>query len=401
MTTSIPDSAVLAVGGLLTSDDEVPPHMKVNRVADRFFRSTDLEAVAVVDRGEPVGLITRTKLMFALFRRFGFELYGREPIMAVADARPLIVDEGEQLDAVIDKALERPPQDLYDEIIVTDCNGCYRGLLSVRQLVIQQGNALAGTILQKELASEQARELEKINQAKSKFFAHIVHELRSPVNIIIGLAELMRLSAEKGNVGQVKDRLALLLTSAANLRTLVTNILDLSRIEARKMEVLTERFSLTELVRETAEAARVMLGRKTVAVEIDVPAEEFFMVSDPVKVRQILTNLVSNAAKFTEKGGIEISLKPDGETNVLIMVSDTGIGIREEDQDRLFHAFSRLEDTKTGRHEGTGLGLAITRSLVAMLGGLITFTSIFGQGTTFAVALPVSIKSKQEESHAA
>ncbi len=400
MTSATVDHIVIPVGKLITSDEQAAPQTRVNHVVERFFRTTELDAIAVVDGREPVGLVTRTKLLFTLSRRFGVELYGKSPVIAIADASPLFVAEDEPLDKVIDKALERPPQDVYDDIIVTCSKGFFRGILSVKQLVIQQGNALAGSILQKELAGERAKELEKLNQVKSQFLAHVTHELRSPVNVIIGLGELMRMSVDKGNVEQVKDRLSLLMTSAANLRTIITNILDLSKIEAGKMDVLAERFNASELIRDTAEAARVILGRKPVAVEIDVPAEDFFMASDPVKVRQILTNLASNAAKFTDKGEIAITLRPDGEKNVLLMVSDTGLGIREEDQEKLFAAFSQIEDAKTKRHEGTGLGLAITKSLVAMLGGLITFTSVFGQGTTFAVTLPRTIETRQEVSHA-
>lgn len=389
---------IIPVGELITSDEQVSPQTIVNQVAEKFFRTTELDAVAVADGTEPVGLVTRTKLLFTLFRRFGFELYGKDPVIAIADTAPLIVSETERLDVVIDKALERPPQDSYDEIIVTDDKGRYRGLLSVKQLVIQQGNALAGSILQKEMASERAKELEKINQVKSQFLANVTHELRSPVNVIIGLAELMRLSAEKGNVDQVKHRLAHLITSVTNLRTIVTNILDLSKIEAGKMEVLVESFDIAALLHEAAEAARVLIGQKPVDVEVITPADRLCIVSDPVKVRQILTNLGSNAAKFTERGKITFALRVHGDT-LALSVSDTGIGIKEGDVSRLFAAFSQLEDAKTKRHEGTGLGLAITKNLVDMLGGGVSLASAFGTGSTFTVSLPLRQLRKTEDEY--
>ncbi len=389
-TVTIAESA-LSVGNLITSHEQTTPQTIVNRVAEQFFNSTELDAMAVVECAEPVGLVTRPKLLFTLFRRFGFELYGKNPVVTIADTSPLIVSSSERLDVIIDKALERPSQDIYDEIVVTDDCGRYRGLLSVKQLVVQQSNALAASILQREMASERAKELKKINEVKSRFLANVTHELRSPVNIIIGLAELLRIAADKSNVDQVKDRLSLLLTSATNLRTIVTNILDLSKIEAGKMEIMAERFDAAALLREAAEATRVIIGQKPVDVEVHAASDGLFITSDPGKLRQILINLSSNAAKFTERGKIIFSLKTAGDA-LELSVSDTGIGIKEDDTGRIFTVFGQLEDARTKRHEGTGLGLAITKNLVDMLGGAISFTSTFGRGTTFTVSLPTKKK---------
>lgn len=378
-----------SVGKLITSSECVPPYMAVNKVADRFFNSDRLDAVALVECREPVGLATRPKLLFTLFRRYGFELYGRKPIITIADTKPLIIHEEEKLDVVIDRALDRPAEDMYDEIIVVDDAGYYRGLLSVKQLVIQQSNVLANSIIQKELASERAKELEELNRIKSQFIAHVTHELRSPVNAIIGLAELMRISCEKGYIDQLKDRLSLLMSSATNLRAIITNILDLSKIEAGKMEVICEHFDIVKLLREVAETTRILLGSKPVDVEVVAHDGPLFIVSDPIKVRQILTNLTSNAAKFTDTGKIVLTLTTYSD-RVKITVSDTGIGIKEEDLNKLFVAFSQLEDAKTKRYEGTGLGLTITKKLVDMLGGKIFLSSKYKVGTTFEILLPMN-----------
>lgn len=388
---------ILSVGELITSAEQVPPRMIVNHVAEKFFRTTELDAVAVVDGAEPVGLVTRTKLMFTLFRRFGFELYGKDPIISIADTTPLFVTEDEPLDAVIERALERPPQDVYDEIVVTDGRDRYRGLLSVKQLVIQQGNALASSMLQKEMASERARELEKINEIKSQFLAHITHELRSPVNVIIGLVELMRQAIEKGAVDQVKNRLSQVISSATNLRAIVTNVLDLSKIEAKKMQVSIKPFDLAALVSEVTESARVLVRSKPVTVDHAGSSGPLPVLSDPARVRQILMNLAANAAKFTESGSILFALSV-GAHSVSVSVIDTGIGIKEEHLCRLFSAFSQLEDAKTKRYEGTGLGLVIARSMAHLLGGELTVASTYGKGSTFTLTLPYS-GLLEEETH--
>lgn len=373
---------------MIASDKYVAPVTAAKAVAETFFNEASLDALAVVDNGEPIGLVTRNKLLFSLFRRYGFELYGRKSIITIADIDPLIIDDNERMDVALDKALNRQPQDIYDEIVVIGPGGCYKGLLSVKQLIIQQSNSLANSIMQKELASERARELEKISQVKSQFIANVTHELRSPVNAIISLAELMRISSEKGYIDQLRDRLSLLMSSATNLRAIITNILDLSKIEAGKMEVIYECFDLTEVLREVGETTRLLLGNKPVKVEVIVSPGNHFVVLDPIKVRQILTNLTSNAAKFTDEGSIGLSMSVEKE-NISISVSDTGIGIREEDIDKLFSAFSQLEDAKTKRHEGTGLGLTITKNLLDLIGGDIRVSSRFGHGTTFEIVLPL------------
>jgi len=374
------------VGSLIMSDACVHPAASVRHVVERFFESQQLDAVAAVEGREPVGLITRTKLLFSVFRRYGFELYGRKPVIVIADTEPLFICEQERLDVSIDRALARESQDIYDEIIITDENGYYKGLLPVWQMIIQQSNILANSIVQREIAHERAREFEKINRVKSQFIANVTHELRSPVNAIIGLAELMKMSCDKGYMDQLRDRLTLLMSNAANLRAVITNILDLSKIEAGKLEVITEEFDLAALLQETVETTRVLLGAKPVSVEVSVSEDLSGMRSDRVKVRQIMTNLLSNAAKFTDNGQIVLSACRAGR-DVVISVSDTGMGIREEDLERLFHAFSQLEDAHTKRHEGTGLGLMITKNLASLLNGRIMVQSEFGRGTTFQVHL--------------
>ncbi|OGW34784.1 MAG: hypothetical protein A2010_01235 [Nitrospirae bacterium GWD2_57_9] len=375
------------VGAFISSVQQVSPFVKTREVAEIFFLSPNLDALAIVDLGEPVGLITRQKFLLKLFRRFGIEIYGKNPIVAVSDADPLIIQETERIDIAIDKALERQSEMVYDDIIVTDSTGCFKGLLSIRQLVIQQSTALANSMVQKEIATKRAQELEKINQVKSQFIAHVTHELRSPVNAIIGLAELLKIASEKGQIAQIKERLSLMISSATNLRAIITNILDLSKIEAGKMEVSIENLDLSALLSEVAEMTRILIGDKPVLVEVVAPTRPVIR-SDAVKLRQILVNLMSNAAKFTDRGNIRISCSFPG-ARMEISVTDSGIGIKPENLERLFTAFSQIEDAKTKQYQGTGLGLTISKNLAQALGGGISVTSTFGTGTTFTVSLPI------------
>jgi signal transduction histidine kinase len=394
MQTVIVQESVPTVGELITSNEQVSPQTLVHHVAEKFFNTPDLDAVALVEGTEPVGLVTRTKLLFTLSRRFGLELYRRYPIIALANTAPLIVSENEPLTTVTDKALERTPQDVYDEIIVTD-GGCrYRGLLPVKQLVIHQSDVLAHSALQKEIATKRAQDLERMNRLKSQFVAHVTHELRSPVNAMIGFTELLKIANERGNSEQIKKRLSLMISCATTLRALITNILDLSKIEAGKMEVANEPFDVTELLSEMANTARVLIGNKPIDVEIAAPASPFIITSDPIKVRQIVMNLVSNAAKFTERGKILLAFAAY-ESRFEIAVVDTGIGIKHENLDRLFAAFMQVESVKSTIHEGTGIGLTISKNLVEMLGGTIQAMSTFGKGSIFTISLPCEGKQRQ------
>ncbi len=394
-------NSVIQVGELIASSDQVTPQTIVSEVSDRLFSSPNLEALAVVDGVMPQGLITRTKLFFTLSRRYGHELFARQPIITIADTSPLIVSDNELLDEVIEKAFARSPQNIYDEIIVAKADGTYLGLLSVKRLVLEQSNALSRSILQEEMATTRAKELERINQVKAQFLANVTHELRSPVNAIIGLAELLRLAADKGSMEQVQERLSFMISTATNLRAVITNILDLSKIEAGKMEVAHQTVEAGSLLHEIAETTRVLIGEKPVTVRVLAPAEPVIVSTDAIKLRQIVTNLTSNAAKFTGRGSIEMCLDIL-EERVVIQIRDTGIGIREEDLKLIFSAFGQVEDATTKTHEGTGLGLTISKNLAKLLGGSISVTSSYGNGSTFSLSIPRGDnENKGVHSHAA
>ncbi|MGC2422862.1 MAG: ATP-binding protein [Nitrospirota bacterium] len=384
------EETITPIGELITSTEHIFPDTRVKDVAERFFQEKYLDALALVELGKPVGLVTRNKLLFTLFRRFGFELHERKPIFTIADKEPLSVNRSLGIDETLDRALSRPFQDVYDDIIVVDDDDNFIGLLSVKQIVIEQSNALANSIMQKELANAKAMELEKVNNIKSQFIANVTHELRAPVNAIIGLAELMKISCDKGYIDQLTDRLDLLSSSALGLRAIITNILDLSKVEAGRMEVIPELFDPAPVLKEVADTTSVLLGKKPVFVEVHAVGSPYNIFTDRVKLRQILTNLMSNAAKFTDEGRIILEARKE-EGRFFVSVRDTGIGIREEDLKRLFTAFTQLEDAHTKRHEGTGLGLTITKHMVDLLGGEISISSSFGEGTKFEISLPLDL----------
>lgn len=386
---------ILPVRELITRGEAISPDTLVSVLSERFYNEPDLDALPIIQNGYPYGLATRSKILTTLAIRFGFALYGKKPISVIADMNPMIVHKDDPLNEVLSQAMARQFSDIYDEILVVDHDDKYVGRLSVKKLVIEQGNHLAQSIAQRELAVAKAAEIEKMNEIKSGFMAHITHELRSPVSAIVGFAELLQMRFDKQNMADFPKYLALLSANSQNLRSIINNILDLSKIEAGRMDVYAEDFPLCELLSEVFETCKILAGDKPLTIELVCPDAPMLLHADRIKIRQILLNLASNAVKYTDRGLIVI--EASGSDNLCLSVKDTGIGIKKQHLERLFDAFEQLEDAKTRRHEGTGLGLAITQQLVQLLGGTLRVDSTFGVGSRFDVTIPCTINQQVKE----
>ena len=234
----------------------------------------------------------------------------------------------------------------------------------------------------KEAAEESAR-------AKGIFLATMSHELRTPMNGVLGCTQLLRDTSLTGQQGELVETMH---RSAEALLTLVNDILDFSKIEAGKMTLEVADVNLRALIRDVTTLAEGLAAHKglTVSVTIDADVPEEFR-GDPVRLRQILFNLVGNAVKFTQHGGVTIAVsvksKPSDSSEEVVLqwsVQDTGIGLTREQQARLFKAYVQADASTARRFGGTGLGLMICRQLVELMGGTITVNSVFGQGSTFA-----------------
>jgi len=374
------------LGEFLTGDDRVHPEEPVQKVAGVFFERPDLDAIALVRADRPVGLLTRARLLVKLARNFGHELYARKPVTRIADLAPLVLAEGTPLAEVLDRALARPAATVFDDVVAVSGAGDYVGHASVRELARQQGFAFERGRLEREAAVSRTRDLEELERVRARFLAHATHELRSPVNAIAALAELIRMASERDSLEQVRAKVPMLLRASAALRGTVNNILDLSKLEAGRMDVSLGPVEVAPLVEDVASLARLLVGSRPVEVRADVVPPDLVVRTDAHKVRQILVNLASNAAKFTDAGSIAI--RATGGATARLAVADTGCGIRAEDLPRLFLPFGQLEDAQTKTHAGTGLGLVITRSLATLLGGRVLVESRRGEGTTFTVELP-------------
>ncbi len=239
---------------------------------------------------------------------------------------------------------------------------------------------------------------ENANRAKSQFLANMSHELRTPLSAVIGYAEMIEEEIEDLGAPSLVEDVRKIRGNARHLLALINDVLDLSKIEAERMTVYAEEFAVAGLVRDVVSTAEALVLKKDNRLVLDLGEERALgmMHSDQVKLRQCLLNLVGNAAKFTEKGQITLSVRRTGE-RVRFAVSDTGIGMTQEQVATLFERFQQADDSTTRRFGGTGLGLAITRAFSRLLGGDVAVESQAGRGSTFSIDIPVILPQQDAE----
>ena len=242
---------------------------------------------------------------------------------------------------------------------------------------------------------EKNRQLAEASQNKSQFLSSMSHELRTPLNAIIGLTEMMVTNAARFGTEKAQEPLQRVNRAGTHLLGLINQVLDLSKIEAGKLELNPQTVQLVPLIDEVVGTARQLADQNKNRLTAEAPGDLGSLSVDPMRLRQILLNLLSNACKFTKEGEVKLQARrmADGRDGIELSVSDTGIGMTPEQQAKLFEEFTQADATTAQRFGGTGLGLAITRKLARMMGGDVTVTSEPGKGSVFTVRLPGSGKS--------
>jgi PAS domain S-box-containing protein len=237
---------------------------------------------------------------------------------------------------------------------------------------------------------ETRRAAEEANTAKSHFLASMSHELRTPLNAILGYSEMMQEEAEESGYTEMVPDLQRVQAAGRHLLNLINEVLDLSKIEAGKMDLYLETVDVAKLMSDVATTVQPLIERNGNRLELVHRNEPGPMQADATRLRQVLLNLLSNAAKFTEKGIITLESERDGDA-MIFRVRDTGVGMTPEQVGRLFEAFTQADKSTSSKYGGTGLGLALSRKFCQLMGGNVTVTSEVGKGSTFTATIPLSI----------
>lgn len=301
---------------------------------------------------------------------------------------------GEPNGAIVLQQCDRIREWTPDEVDLLEAVATQVGIALAQAALLQQETQRSEELTLKNFALKQAkREAETANQTKSEFLANMSHEIRTPLNAVLGFADLLQSRVTDPQALSYSQAIA---TSGKTLLTLINDILDLSRIEAGKLDLQYEPVHLRSLVQEVQQIFSQRAMEKNLALQVAIEETVPGAIEiDEVRLRQVLFNVVGNALKFTEQGYIQITARAQtystpesGKTWLEITVEDTGIGIAPEQQQRIFEAFTQSAGQSTRKYGGTGLGLAITQRLTQMMNGIITLQSQLGQGSIFTLVFP-------------
>ncbi len=262
-------------------------------------------------------------------------------------------------------------------------------LAKYRQRLEKLVDARTAQLAAKTVEIEKANiHLQEMDRLKSVFLASMSHELRTPLNSIIGFTGIMLQGMAGGLNDEQQKQLTIVKSSASHLLGLINDVLDISKIEAGRIELSLEEFKIDDMMKDVVQTFSQMVSEKGLKLVTEVP-ENLVLFSDKRRVKQVFMNLVSNAVKFTDRGTVKVKARVLNGGKLELCVSDTGIGIKKEDMSRLFEPFQQVDMSLRKRHEGTGLGLYLTKKLADLLGGDVSAKSQYGQGSEFIFTIPL------------
>lgn len=371
----------------------VPTAVTVSAVFTRLLADPDQFAVPIVSDGAALGMVTRRAVIEALATPSGRQSNGAARITDLMRDQPVMCEAGTPVGLVAKLAADGSTSALTDGVIVLS-EGKYLGLISPSALLSavaleNAARARAMQVAQKRLQKTK-NDAGAFDQEKARFLAFVGHEIRTPLTGILGVADLLQDSV---NGGEPKRLARTISESGHHLDRLLTDLLDLSRLEAGKLAVNNAPFDLHEFANDARDLWQSRIAGKRLDLRIKVAGGAVARLeADAMRIRQILFNLMSNALKFTERGyiGVELStLEAAGNLKLRMTVEDTGCGITDTDKARLFQAFEQARPSTAGTHGGFGLGLSIAKGLARRLGGEITLADNPEGGSIFTVTMPV------------
>ena len=331
------------------------------RLSDEFDLQSGPEGTRVTLVKDAGGQAVRTSPTESELLR---ALTGSRP----SDAVTVLVDQNQELMQVLDQLRMRETelQRLNQELEETN-----RGVM----------------VLYSEL-EDKAEAVQQANKMKTRFLSSVTHELRTPLNSIVSLSRLL-MEHTDGDLGMEQEKqVGFILRSAQNLTELVSDLLDLAKVEAGKVAVRSSRVSVADVFSALRGMFRPIAHNERVEFRVDMPSPELHLTTDEGKLSQILRNFISNALKFTDRGEVTLSARREG-TAVVFCVADTGHGIAPENRDLVLQEWAQVEDSRTSKHRGSGLGLPLAKRFTELLGGEMWFDSVVGEGSQFYIRLPL------------
>jgi PAS domain S-box-containing protein len=381
---------ILAAARDITAQKTLEMQLRDQQFYTRSLIESNIDALMTTD---PLGLVTDVNQQMEALTGYSrneligspFKQYFTDPARAEEGIR-LVLREGKVTNYELTARSREGRETVvsYNAATFFDREGKLQGVFAAARDVTER-KRFEQTLQEKNV------ELENANFAKDRFLASMSHELRTPLNAIIGFTGTLLMKLPGPLTPDQEKQLATIQASAKHLLSLINDLLDLAKIESGKVELMLEPVMCQGVIEEVATTLRPLAEAKGLQFNVRVPPDDLVLETDRRAFSQIIINLSNNAIKFTEKGEIRLELArrtANGRRLTEVNVTDTGVGIRPEDQAKLFQAFEQVDPSSARRHEGTGLGLHLSQKLAGLLGGHITFVSEYGKGSTFTLVIP-------------
>ncbi len=352
-----------------------------------------------------VMVLTDDKLMTVMmsdtfFKYIGAERQDFKNVMHLREAFSEMLDD-EQLEIFMGKCEEVLKGEKIDPYLIRcKIRGMYKDLqVTIRSMLTDDGQLVGLDIIFMDMTEmiEAKEKADEANQAKSSFLANMSHEIRTPINAVLGMDEMiLRNSHEDEILGYAQD----IQTAGRTLLALINEILDFSKVEEGKMEIIPTQYELGSLINDLVNMVRDKVDKKGLKLEVEVDeGTPHKLFGDEIRIKQCMLNLLNNAVKYTEKGRVKLGVgfrkKDDKSIYLEVIISDTGIGMKQEDMEALFAPFARIEEKRNRTIEGTGLGMSITKRLLELMGTSLSVDSVYGKGSTFSFAVEQKVLSDE------
>lgn len=376
----------VTMAAILNDTPAIGKETNCHEAAELFRKAPNLEGLAVVENELPIGLLSKNTLTLKLATQYGHAVYAKKSVTELMSITPLIVDIHENIDHVETLIAQGYADALSSGFIITEF-GRYSGMGTALSLMKE---SVKRTHQQNKQLEKSTKLAHHSNHVKSQFLAGMSHELRTPLNAIIGFSELITQEAFGPiNPPKYKQYVEDTLESGKHLLSMISDILDMSKIEAGRYDLNLQPVQLNNLTRNSYKMCQVLAEKKNIELTLSLSENQPVIIGDERAMKQIILNIVSNGIKYTPEGGkVDVKIVDRLSSGVQIIVQDNGPGIADEELQKVMEPFVQVKNSTTDKTEGTGLGLAIVNSLASLLGAHFNLESQLDEGTCATVTFP-------------